>query len=234
MNKWACDNSRVAANLVDTPQRALGDRRAEVLAALQKAERPASAADVAASVGLHVNTARFHLDGLVHDGLARRAPEPREAPGRPRVLYAPEPPSSGARSYALLAEVLTGLVSSLDDAGPATRETGRAWGRHLVERAPPHAPVGASEALDRLNRLLDEIGFQPVVRHAEHTVEVRLHHCPFREVARQHPDVVCAIHLGLMQGALDELGAPVSVASLEPFPTPELCIARLQAQQDGE
>jgi predicted ArsR family transcriptional regulator len=58
---------------------------------------------------------------------------------------------------------------------------------------------------------------------------VRLRHCPFREVAQKHTDIVCAIHLGLMQGALDELGAPMAATSLDPFVTPQMCIAHLHA-----
>jgi predicted ArsR family transcriptional regulator len=59
--------------------------------------------------------------------------------------------------------------------------------------------------------------------------EIRLYHCPFREVAERHTAVVCAIHLGLMQGALTELRAPLRAQSLEPFVTPSLCVARLHA-----
>ncbi|HZJ06739.1 MAG TPA: ArsR family transcriptional regulator, partial [Nocardioidaceae bacterium] len=55
-----------------------------------------------------------------------------------------------------------------------------------------------------------------------------LRHCPFREVAQKHTDIVCAIHLGLMQGALDELGAPMTTTSLDPFVTPHMCVARLE------
>ena len=105
--------------------------------------------------------------------------------------------------------MLTGFVSSLDGAGPATVELGKAWGRHLVERAAPSEHVDPTEAVARLNRLLDAVGFQSEARPTEKGTEVRLRHCPFREVAEKHTDIVCAIHLGLMQGALDELGAPV-------------------------
>ena len=218
-------------SLVDAPTEvALGPRRTEVLAFLRNADAPRSAADVAAATGLHVNTARFHLDGLVADGFAEREAEERDVPGRPRMLYFARAQSSGPRSFGLLAEMLTGLVASLEGAGPVATEAGRAWGRHLIERAAPSEKVDADEATRRLNRVLDAIGFQPEVRPAGDETELRLHHCPFREVAERHTDVVCAIHLGLMQGALDELHAPVGAESLEPVVTPNLCIARLRRQ----
>jgi len=52
-------------------------------------------------------------------------------------------------------------------------------------------------------------------------------------VASKHTDTVCAIHLGLMHGALDELGAPVRATSLEPFVTPQLCVAHLQTTRSA-
>jgi predicted ArsR family transcriptional regulator len=75
------------------------------------------------------------------------------------------------------------------------------------------------------------IGFAPETR-AGHTRQIRLHHCPFREVAVDHRDVVCAIHLGLMQGLLAELDAPVDAERLEPFVEPTLCIAHLSIRAE--
>jgi predicted ArsR family transcriptional regulator len=222
---------------------AVSGRRAEVLAGLRQADGPLSVTDIAALTGLHINTARFHLDALVTDGLAERSAEPRNEPGRPRILYYATGPVPGPRSYRLLAEILTGLLTSLSDVEPAALDAGRSWGRHLVERAAPSDRVDADEAVTRLHRVLDAIGFQPEVRPRSRKsrvdgkddrkksgtdIEIWLHHCPFREVAERHTDVVCAMHLGLMQGALDELHAPVEAMSLEPFSTPKRCVARLR------
>ena len=217
------------------PPATVGGRQAEVLAVLRAAARPLSATEVAEACGSHVNTARLHLDGLAADGLAERITESREAPGRPRILYSPRAAAGGPRSYRLLAEMLAGLVASLEDARPAALETGRAWGRHLVERSAPSQRVGTREATARLARLLDRVGFDPEHRpgaEAEAEAEgseIHLHHCPFREVAEGHTDVVCALHLGLMQGAVAEQRAPLEVTALQPFARPDLCVARLRA-----
>jgi predicted ArsR family transcriptional regulator len=222
----------LGATLTDLPpERPPGARRTDVLALVRQADRPLSVAEVAKAMEVHVNTARFHLDGLVDEGLAERTSEPRDTRGRPRILYTSHGAPPGPRSYELLAEMLTGLVSTLDDAGSATVELGKMWGRHLIERPAPSERVDAREALVRLERLLEKMGFQPEARPSGEDVEVRLRHCPFREVAQKHSDVVCAIHLGLMQGALDELGAPLAATSLEPFVTPQLCVAHLQETQ---
>jgi hypothetical protein len=39
--------------------------------------------------------------------------------------------------------------------------------------------------------------------------------------------VICSAHLGLIKGALEELGLPADDATLEPLVTPTLCITRL-------
>jgi predicted ArsR family transcriptional regulator len=221
----------MTTTLVDAPAPvAPGTRRAEVLGLLRQSERPLSAAEVADASGLHLNTARFHLDALVDDGLADRTAEPRDVPGRPRILYSAQGPVPGPRSYALLAEMLTGLVASLKDHEPAATEAGRAWGQHLVERPAPSERINASDAVARLNRVLDAIGFEPEAGPGKTKKEtvIRLHHCPFREVAQRHTDVVCALHLGLLQGALSALHAPVEATTLEPFVRPNLCVARLR------
>lgn len=207
----------------------VGRRRQDVLDCLRDADEAVGVADVAERTGMHVNTARFHLDRLVSDGLALRTPEERDVPGRPRILYRSSGPAAGPRSFGLLAEMLTGLVSGLENARPTAIESGRSWGRHLVERPAPSQRVDADDATARLMRVLDVVGFRPEAGpDVGGDREVRLHHCPFREVAERHPDIVCGLHLGLMQGALSELRAPVDVPTLEPFVTPQLCVAQLR------
>jgi predicted ArsR family transcriptional regulator len=216
--------------LTDRPaELAVRARRAEVLGALRDADAPLSVQQVMERTGLHVNTARFHLDGLVAAGLAERTAEERAVPGRPRILYLARSQIMGPRSFALLAEMLSGLIVSLDGNGPAAMEAGRSWGRHLVERTAPSESIDQAGAMARLIRLLDAIGFQPEMADSPEGLEVRLRHCPFREVAERHPDIVCAMHLGLMQGALGELRAPVQAESLEPMVTPTYCVARLRS-----
>lgn len=214
-------------------------RRTEVLAILRTAEQPMSAAEVGRAAGMHINTARLHLDALVADDLAERATEPRTRPGRPRVLYSSQGPAPGRRSFRLLAEILTGLISTLEDASERSIETGRAWGRHLVDRPPPSRTVDAAEAVERIRSMLDELGFrpeddEPAVQETGDGTELRLYNCPFREIADEHTDVVCGVHLGMIQGALEELRAPVEVTDLDPFVTPQVCIAHLRASERSE
>lgn len=217
-------------DLTDAPPGApLGSRRAEVLDRLRAARRPLGVLDLAGATGLHANTARFHLDGLVHDGLATREIEVRATPGRRRVVYAARGAAPGPRSYALLAEMLTGLVVTMGGGGAPAAATGREWGRHLVERDLPSRRTSEDEGVVRLRGLLEDVGFEPeVVQDGDGGVVVNLHHCPFRDVASRHAEVVCALHRGLMEGALEELRSSWRSAALEPFVEPTLCVARLE------
>lgn len=216
-------------DLIDpAPAPPVHDRRAEVLDRLCEATEPLAAAQVADRTNLHVNTARFHLDGLVRDGFAEREAEQRRSPGRPRMLYRASDRHTGTRGYRWLAEMLTGLVSTLEDPESVATEAGRRWGRHLVERSAPYEWVAVADAIARLERMLDSAGFRPEQRESEDGPQLQLRHCPFGEVAARHTDVVCRLHLGLMQGALAEQRAPVEVSGLDPLVEPGLCVARLR------
>ena len=80
----------------------LGRSRADVLDMLRAADGPLGVREVAQRMGLHPNTARFHLEALVEAGLAVRETEDRETPGRPRIGYrAAADGPAGRRRYRL-------------------------------------------------------------------------------------------------------------------------------------
>ena len=54
-----------------------------------------------------------------------------------------------------------------------------------------------------------------------------MHSCPFAELAARHTNVVCALHRGLLDGALEELAAGVCVERLTPWAEPGICRAVL-------
>jgi predicted ArsR family transcriptional regulator len=223
--------------LTDPSPAALGESRSRVLDLLRALNGPAGVQEVAERIGLHSNTARFHLDGLVDAGLAERQKEGQGRPGRPRMVYVATPSDvpAGQRSYRLLAEMLTGLVTEqLPEPGAAAEKAGEAWGRYLAERPTPGQEVDAAEGLRRLSTVLAEVGFDPQpVDDAERPV-IPLRHCPFREVAQQNREVVCSLHLGLMRGVLAETRAPLAAERLDPFVNPSLCLAHLRPVRRGK
>jgi predicted ArsR family transcriptional regulator len=212
----------------------LGRSRAGVLDMLSAADRPVDVREVAQRLGLHANTARFHLEALVAAGLAVREAEDRQTPGRPRIGYrAVADGPAGRRRYRLLAEMLASLIAgTMPEPGAGAEEAGRVWGAYLTDQPPPYQRISAAEAISKLERTMEGLGFAPQVAagDGEGRYELRLHQCPFREVAQQHRDVICGLHLGLMRGAFDVMRAPVTAESLEPFAEPSLCVARLGAR----
>ena len=76
----------------------------------------------------------------------------------------------------------------------------------------------------RIGRALAEAGFAPA-RVAADVIELR--NCPFRELVdgAEHP--VCAMHAGMMAGALEEWDGGIRLDALEPVAAPGPCRARL-------
>jgi predicted ArsR family transcriptional regulator len=214
----------------DDPAHGLGPTRARVLALLQDAGEPMTAAAAGARLGLHVNSVRFHLDGLTDDGLVVRRREERSTPGRPKVLYAAAATAPGVahRSYRLLAEILTSLLTDkLPNPAASAEQAGDAWGRYLSPPAQPFYKPQESEALQALVHALDNMGFDSHIVDEPASLRLEISHCPFLEVAEGHSDVVCSIHLGLIRGILEQTKAPVAAGTLEPLVEPSRCIAHL-------
>jgi predicted ArsR family transcriptional regulator len=224
--------SQAAAQQGAPLHRALSDpSRARILEALREAEAPLDARELGTRVGLHSNTVRSHLRVLAEAALVSARREERTRPGRPRVLYeaTPEPLDERALpSYHLLAQILASYLAG-SERNPSARaeEAGRAWGAHLVRKPPPFASISKQETIDEVVRLHEQFGFRPALRRVKSGQEIVLKRCPFQEVATTYQTVTCPVHLGLMRGALAQLGTGVEADWLEPFAEPDACVAHL-------
>lgn len=203
-------------------------RRREVLRVLRASPDPMSIVAIADVLGVHPNTVRFHLDSLVGDGQVEQVEPGRKGPGRPPLMFAAvrQMDRGGTRHYRLLAEILTAAFAAERDPRAKALAAGRAWGRKL-ESLPTDA-ANAEDAIDHLVDMLDDLGFAPERRAADGEQQVGLRHCPFLEVAENRTNVICPVHLGLMQGAMESWGAPVAVERLDQFVEPDLCLAHLK------
>jgi predicted ArsR family transcriptional regulator len=208
-------------------------RREDVLGVLRDSPEPLGVADIATRLGVHPNTVRFHLDTLVDAGRAERAPIAPAGPGRPPLLFRARPgmDPAGPRNYRLLAAALVGSLATGPDPAAAAVTAGRAWGARLADGPPARS---GPDGVRALVSLLDELGFAPQwPAPGPDDGRVALRHCPFLELATTDAQVVCSLHLGLMQGAMTTLAAPVSVERLEPFAGPDLCLAHLTGSPSG-
>ncbi len=197
--------------------------RRQVLGAITRSAQPVDALTIAAELGLHVTTVRFHLDQLERADLVRRqgGAEPRR--GRPRIRYVAVPgPADDSREQ--LIEVLAGALAERPDGRARSIEAGHRWADALAPAAPDvpqHS--GDGDDVEPLVHVLDDLGFDPL--RATDDV-IRLRACPFRDAARDHPQVVCSVHRGLIEQLLRSRGA-ARRADLLPFVEPDLCLVTL-------
>jgi len=202
----------------------LSGARQVVLGALQRRREPITLAALSQATSLHVNTLREHLDALESRGIVRRHRAAPNGRGRPAWLYeATHVSAAGAETeYAGLAAALAAAIhrNSSDPQADAI-DAGAGWGRELAQAqgAPPRR--GASSARHHVVRLLADLGFAPEANSA--ATSVRLTRCPLLEAAHRYPDVVCGVHLGIVQGALEAWDADSADTQLKPFSEPGAC-----------
>ena len=195
--------------------------RAALLAVLEGAPDGLGADDLASRTGLHPNTVRWHLGHLADAGLVRSRRMLTGRRGRPRLVFEATGDSAPATDpYRVLATMLADALEGVDPAATQVATTGRDWGRQLVAQD-ARAPSGA--AVDRVVALLDGHGFAP--RRTHGGIEMR--RCPFADVVDAHGSTVCALHAGLIDGALEELDADERLEALVPWARPGICVARL-------
>ena len=113
------------------------DKRVSMLHALQRSDSPLGVDELAAAVGLHVNTAREHLERLIESGFVASERELRTTRGRPRILYsaveriAPATTDGWARDQ-LMRVLVAGYGRRLPSATGAAEDAGSVWGRSLT------------------------------------------------------------------------------------------------------
>ncbi len=202
----------------------LSPAQAGTLHVLEAHPAPLTLAALSAAAGLHPNTIREHLETLVRQGLVRRCPAAPKGRGRPAWEY-----SAVAAGEDQMVREYAGLAATLAEAlrqhsrhpKEDALQAGRRWGAELAGTA--EAPAGAQPLARRraVIALLDRLRFSP--RTGPRARTVRLTRCPLLEVARRYPDVVCSIHRGLVEGALNQWGEPDTSVQLVPFAEPGAC-----------
>jgi len=194
--------------------------RRKVLDALLRSPEPLDAATVAERLGLHVTTARFHLEQLATAGLAARRAGAEARRGRPRMLYAPAGRARDENAREQLIGVLASALAGDESPAAESTEAGRRWAAAL-------GPIPLGEPRAGLVNVLDRLGFEPETEPgvAGDRDLIRLRACPFRAPARDHPEVVCSVHRGLIDQLLGGTGTG---AQLLPFVQPDLCVVAFE------
>ncbi len=221
-------------------ERDMPGRRELLLDLLRTSPQPRTILSLADELGVHANTVRFHLETLLRAGQVEQLLGDTTGPGRPPVLFRAthRMDPDGPTNYRLLASMLTShLATGSPDPAAAATELGRAWGPHLLDPTTTgrarSARMKRGEALIHMTRILSDLGFAPEAPIGPRETTIRLRHCPFlglvtgADTGIGYSEVICSLHLGLMQGALASLRGSVTVDRLDPFDEPDLCVAHL-------
>ena len=212
-----------------TATHGLGPTRARVLALLQKAGSPLSVVCVAEELGLHKNSARFHLDALASAGYAKRTVGATGQQGRPPQLFTATDSAPTLNSLHLLELsqiLLAEFVLPTQDSSARMEQVGHRWGAFSAADA---ADEGEAPTIAGLIETLGGRGFVT----SEDGNTLRFERCPFRsQVSPELLPLLCSMHKGLLNGYLAEIGSDlratqlevgssVCVATLKPVPVPE-------------
>ena len=182
----------------------LGDNtRYAIYLELARAPRPLATAEIARTLELHPNTVRPHLERMRDLGLVEVTVAATGAVGRPQHRYAlaGDAPSLGLEPpvFPLLTRILlTGAAAGgidPDDLVDAGREQGAAAAGARRVGGPTEEPT-----VDALEAELAALGFDPARIDDGAAVTIAFSHCPFRDLAEAHPELVCGIHRGMVDG----------------------------------
>ena len=181
--------------------KALGDNtRYAIYLEIARSSRPLSTAEIAETLDLHPNTVRPHLERMREVGLLDLQVDARGAVGRPQHRYrlAADAPSLGLEPpvFPLLAQLLAAVADRAGVDANDCVEVGWMQGEMSAAATPPGPCVAA------LTADLEAMGFDPAVASDDDQPEtvIAFTHCPFRELAEAHPELVCHLHRGLVEG----------------------------------
>lgn len=183
----------------------LGDNtRYAIYLEMARSPRPLATAEIAETLDLHPNTVRPHLERMRDLGLLDVTTAATGAVGRPQHRYAiaDDAPSLGLEPpvFPLVTRILleAAAAGGLDpnDLSDAGREQGAAAA----------AATASLACADALERELASLGFDPARVDDGDDVTIAFTHCPFRELAEAHPELVCSMHRGMVEGFVDARG----------------------------
>ncbi|MCW4458896.1 metalloregulator ArsR/SmtB family transcription factor [Microbacterium sp. MPKO10] len=203
-----------------------------------------SVEQLAEASGLHTNTAREHLHLLIEAGFVHSQPIRRSGRGRPRIRY--------SVADSLSDPATARRVRDAYDRADLVR-------RIVAPHAATRCPTPADRQLDILEDQLDTCGFEATIDEtdsssdahastdstrsssggipdkddASDSTRITLHHCPYYDLAGQHPHV-CDVHFGLLGTALGLTDGPLEASDLHARDPEKGCWVTLTRRQRTE
>jgi predicted ArsR family transcriptional regulator len=189
--------------------------RQAIAEALGAAAGGLTVAEIAERVGRHPNAVRQHLEILQRAGVVVAAPSaPTGRRGRPSARYSLAAPHAvAAVGHRELVRLLLELVRRAGTDEDQVEAFGWEHGRRLVDGDAP--PEALATAFAGLGFAPEEVTAEAARRAGE--MDLRLRACPFKEaVLAPGGELICALHRGLVRGALERVDAGAELATFEP------------------
>jgi predicted ArsR family transcriptional regulator len=181
-------------------------------------EGSATLNELADTAGVHLNTIRSHVAALEQAGILESEQKAASGPGRPASEYRlVDGWGLSSTDFLELAGLLAAALVRTHPDRESLRETGADWGRWLVGRP------GRRDVAEQVSRALERLGFHATV---EGEV-VRISGCPCAVVSPDHPEIVCGLATGLVEGVLAASGSALRVAEHDAHPEDRRCTLRL-------
>lgn len=237
MSSEQTSSAAVGARLPASPTR---DAVLEAVRTFRPAEDEVDPGGITSSrlaemLGLHPTTVRFHTDRLEAAGLIRSHLTTAFGVGRPRKVFAAVPVVVETDRSTYLLRLLQLMTESFNT-GVTPVQAGEQWARQHLPLLPAGPAASPGAWLSKVGPLVDVLqdwGYAPelMTTDAGRTCRITLNDCPFRELARAHPDVVCGIHCGLVRGALHQVGEDDVDLAVQPFVGPTRCLVTITTRQ---
>lgn len=172
-------------------------------------KEPGSIKQLAKHFKLHINAVRQHLAKLEEAGLVYSKTNKPVRSGRPQRIYQIKGPIHNMdilpRNYKLLCEMLLEFLASSKISTEEIKDFGHQWGKnhgqaHVEKRS---LPPSAEEISGLLISQFSGLGFEPeIISQSDQRINIRLKNCIFREMVDSHPDWVCPLVHGVLEGML--------------------------------
>lgn len=189
---------------------------ARLLAVIRASEASLSTAEIAELLGLHHNGVRVQLKRLERAGIVERE-NVRGRVGRPkarwhltpRAIAGPDLPHTGWILARALARSVPATPERLHDVERAGSEMGTELAAHLV-------PFPGHCAREVIGDALEALGFEPEASDEGDRACYRVTTCPYADIVRENPALVCTLHRGVLRGILDSLVPDAELTRFEP------------------
>lgn len=168
--------------------------------------------ELAEDVGLHINTARDHLNVLIDEGFVCLEQVSTGSRGRPPMVYRPvdDPETNeAARERIIRAQEHRRLLESVTQ------------GRGAQPSQLDDLSEDARAQFDLIYEHLDDSGMEPVPDDEE--MRIALAPCPHYRLVGEDRKIACGMHANLVRNLLHQVPGPLELDRLLPFTSTDTC-----------